>query len=66
MRLVPLHVVESLAARPRRLRAAVSDRTRVVFFNNASFPTGWVASDAEWDAVVNLPQRMSGFSTGVD
>jgi aspartate/methionine/tyrosine aminotransferase len=33
------------------LAAAVGDRTRVVFLNNASFPSGWVASRAEWDAV---------------
>jgi aspartate/methionine/tyrosine aminotransferase len=52
--LVPLHVeggewrldVEALAA-------AVTDRTRVVFINNASFPTGWVASDAEWEAIAS-------------
>ena len=27
------------------LEAAVSERTRVVFLNNPSFPSGWVASD---------------------
>jgi aspartate/methionine/tyrosine aminotransferase len=36
------------------LVAAVTGRTRVVFVNNASFPTGWVASDAEWDAIAAL------------
>jgi aspartate/methionine/tyrosine aminotransferase len=36
------------------LRAATSKRTRVVFVNNASFPTGWVASDEEWDAIAAL------------
>lgn len=36
------------------LRAAATVRTRVVFVNNASFPTGWVASDAEWDAIAAL------------
>ncbi len=36
------------------LRAAVTDRTRVVFVNNASFPSGWVASDEEWDAIASL------------
>ena len=36
------------------LRAAIGDRTRVVFLNNASFPTGWVASAEEWDAVAAL------------
>jgi aspartate/methionine/tyrosine aminotransferase len=36
------------------LRAAVTERTRVVFLNNASFPTGWVASAEEWDTVAAL------------
>lgn len=36
------------------LREAVTDRTRVVFLNNASFPSGWVASDEEWDAVASV------------
>jgi aspartate/methionine/tyrosine aminotransferase len=36
------------------LRAAVTEATRVVFLNNASFPTGWVASSEEWDAVAAL------------
>jgi N-succinyldiaminopimelate aminotransferase len=54
-RLVPLQVVDSewrldLDA----LSAAVTDRTRVVFLNNASFPSGWVASDAEWDAIASI------------
>jgi N-succinyldiaminopimelate aminotransferase len=54
-RLVPLRVVDGewrldLDA----LRSAVSARTRVVFVNNASFPTGWVASEAEWDAITSL------------
>lgn len=54
-RLVPLRVVNGewrldVAALP----AAVSERTRVVFINNASFPTGWVASADEWDAIASL------------
>ena len=54
-RLVPLRVIGGewrldLDA----LRAAVSDRTRVVFINNASFPSGWVASVDEWEAVASL------------
>ena len=54
-RLVPLHVDEGewrldLDA----LREAVTDKTRVVFVNNASFPSGWVASEAEWDAVASI------------
>lgn len=36
------------------LRGSVTDRTRVIFINNASFPTGWVASDEEWDAIAGL------------
>jgi len=36
------------------LRAAVSGRTRVIFINNASFPSGWVASDDEWDAIASI------------
>src|SRR5947199_1470080 len=36
------------------LRSRVSDRTRLVFVNNASFPSGWVASDEEWDAIADL------------
>jgi aspartate/methionine/tyrosine aminotransferase len=36
------------------LRAAAGRRTRVVFVNNASFPTGWVASDEEWAAIAAL------------
>jgi aspartate/methionine/tyrosine aminotransferase len=54
-RLVPLHVEDGewrldLDALP----AAVTDRTRVVFLNNASFPSGWVASDDEWEAVASI------------
>jgi aspartate/methionine/tyrosine aminotransferase len=54
-RLVPLHADDSawrldLDALP----AAVSDRTRVVFLNNASFPSGWVANEEEWDAVASI------------
>jgi aspartate/methionine/tyrosine aminotransferase len=35
------------------LAAAVTERTRVVFVNNASFPCGWVASEAEWEAIAS-------------
>jgi aspartate/methionine/tyrosine aminotransferase len=54
-RLVPLHVADGewrldLDALP----AAMTDRTRVVFLNNASFPSGWVASDQEWHAVASI------------
>jgi aspartate/methionine/tyrosine aminotransferase len=47
-RLVPLH---DTAGEWRLdfdiLKKAVTSRTRVVFINNPSFPTGWVASDEE-------------------
>jgi aspartate/methionine/tyrosine aminotransferase len=36
------------------LTAAVAERTRVVFVNNASFPTGWLASEEEWEAIASL------------
>lgn len=54
-RLVPLEAVDGewrldLDA----LGAAVGERTRAIFVNNASFPTGWVASEAEWDAIASL------------
>jgi aspartate/methionine/tyrosine aminotransferase len=54
-RLVPLHVDDDewrldLGA----LRAAVTDNTRVVFVNNASFPSGWVANEEELDGVASL------------
>jgi aspartate/methionine/tyrosine aminotransferase len=54
-RLAPLRVVNSeWRLDLDLLRAAVSDRTRVVFVNNPSFPSGWVASDEEWDAIAAL------------
>ena len=54
-RLVPLYVVDGwwrldLAA----LQAAVSERTRVIFINNASFPSGWVASREEWETITEV------------
>jgi aspartate/methionine/tyrosine aminotransferase len=54
-RLVPLMVIDGdwrldLDA----LGAAVTDATRVVFINNASFPSGWAANDEEWDAITAL------------
>lgn len=54
-RLVPLHVADGewrldLDALP----VAVTRRTRVVFINNASFPSGWVASDEEWNAIAAI------------
>jgi aspartate/methionine/tyrosine aminotransferase len=54
-RLVPLRVVDGAwRLDTEALRAAVGPCTRVVFVNNASFPSGWVASDAEWQAIASL------------
>jgi aspartate/methionine/tyrosine aminotransferase len=54
-RLVPLLVVDGQWRLDlNTLPAAVTDRTRGIFVNNASFPSGWVASDAEWDAIASL------------
>jgi aspartate/methionine/tyrosine aminotransferase len=54
-RLVPLRVVDGewrldLDA----LWSAGNERTRLVFVNNASFPTGWVVSEEEWNAIASL------------
>jgi aspartate/methionine/tyrosine aminotransferase len=54
-RLVPLHVADAeWRLDIDALRAAVTDRTRVIFVNNASFPSGWVASDKEWDVIARI------------
>jgi aspartate/methionine/tyrosine aminotransferase len=52
--LVPLHVADGewrldLEALP----GAVTERTRVVFIGSPSLPSGWVASDEEWDAIAS-------------
>ena len=36
------------------LRAAASERTRAVFVNNASFPSGWAATADELEAIASL------------
>jgi aspartate/methionine/tyrosine aminotransferase len=36
------------------LRAAVTDRTRVLFISSPSLPTGWVASDEEWEGIASI------------
>ena len=57
-RLVPLHVVDGeWRLEVEALAGAVGDRTRVVFVNNASFPSGWVASTDEWEAIASLCRR---------
>lgn len=54
-RLVPLRVRdEEWRLDLDALSAAVNQRTRVIFLNNASFPSGWVASDEEWGAVASV------------
>lgn len=54
-RLVPLRVRdEEWRLDLEALSAAVNQRTRAIFLNNASFPSGWVASDEEWGAVASI------------
>ncbi len=54
-RLVPLRVVDGWwRLDTKALRATVTDRTRAIFVNNASFPSGWVASHEEWEAIVDV------------
>jgi aspartate/methionine/tyrosine aminotransferase len=36
------------------LQTAIGDRTRVLFISSPSLPTGWVASDEEWEAVASI------------
>lgn len=36
------------------LQGAVTERSRAVFINNASFPSGWVANDSELEAVASV------------
>lgn len=36
------------------LHAGVGDATRIVFVNNASFPTGWVANEEEWGEITRV------------
>jgi N-succinyldiaminopimelate aminotransferase len=54
-RLVPLRVEDGdwrldLDA----LHAGVGEKTRVIFINNASFPSGWVATEEEWNEIAGL------------
>ena len=54
-RLVPLHVEgEGWRLDVDALRAAVGDRTRVLFISSPSLPSGWVASDEEWEAIASI------------
>jgi N-succinyldiaminopimelate aminotransferase len=54
-RLVPLHVSDDeWRLDLQALSAAVTPRTRVVFVNSPSFPSGWVATDEEWEAIASI------------
>jgi aspartate/methionine/tyrosine aminotransferase len=54
-RLVPLRVADGWwRLDTAELRSAVTDRTRAIFVNNASFPSGWVASQDEWEAIADV------------
>ncbi|MGE5689086.1 MAG: pyridoxal phosphate-dependent aminotransferase [Pseudomonadota bacterium] len=54
-RLVPLHVdAGEWRLDLDALRASVGPRTRVVFVNNASFPSGWVADEDELDEIAGV------------
>ena len=53
--LVPLQVMEGeWRLNLDLLRAAVTDRTRVLFISSPSLPTGWVANDDEWETVASI------------
>lgn len=39
------------------LQGAVTERSRAVFINNASFPSGWVANDSELEAVASVSRE---------
>lgn len=54
-KLVPLRVQDDVWRLDLdALQTVVSSRTRVVFVNNASFPSGWVVSAQEWEAIRSL------------
>jgi N-succinyldiaminopimelate aminotransferase len=53
-RLVPLRAgVNGWRLDLDALDGALGPRTRAIFLNNASFPSGWVANDEEWAAVAS-------------
>ena len=54
-RLVPLHVAGGeWRLDLDLLQGAVTDRTRVLFISSPSLPTGWVASEEEWNLVASI------------
>ena len=57
-RLVPLSVVNGAWRMDlNSLAASISERTRVIFINNASFPSGYVVNDEEWAMVADLCRK---------
>jgi aspartate/methionine/tyrosine aminotransferase len=54
-RLAPLHVADGeWRLDLEGLAAAMTDRTRVLFISSPSLPTGWVATEEEWNAIASL------------
>jgi aspartate/methionine/tyrosine aminotransferase len=54
-RLAPLHVEDGeWRLDTDALRAVTTERTRVLLISSPSLPSGWVASDDEWDAVASI------------
>ena len=57
-RLVPLRAIDGWWRLDlEALNAAVNERTRAVFVNNASFPSGWDTSGEEWEAIADVVTR---------
>lgn len=54
-RLIPLRVVDGWwRLDTDELRSAITERTRAIFINNASFPSGWVVSREEWQGIADV------------
>jgi aspartate/methionine/tyrosine aminotransferase len=59
-RLVPLRVLDGeWRLDVEAFTDAITERTRAVFINNASFPTGWVASDDELNLITSTCRERS-------
>lgn len=52
--LVPATIEQNFKITPEQLRAAITERTKLVFFNSPSNPTGSVYSKDELQALVNV------------
>jgi N-succinyldiaminopimelate aminotransferase len=58
-RLVPLLVADGeWRLDTDAMRDSVTERTRVIFLNNPSFPSGCVANDEEWAAVASICREL--------